>query len=194
MYNDFWKEFDTMNRLKELRKKEGLTQEELAKKIGVSKITILRWENGERQIKPDKIEQLTNHFMVNEAYLLGYSDYRNQLEELADSDKGTDLGNGMKGFSQEDLNQIFLKNKNKDKENFINFLTVHDLALSNDDIDKVTDLIKSLSDTNKKILNNLVTAGDIEKLKELKDGDFSNLFTYSSTWSNKYNSLKNTDN
>ncbi|HFI0377029.1 TPA: helix-turn-helix transcriptional regulator, partial [Streptococcus suis] len=47
-----------MNRLKELRKEKKLTQEELASEIGVSKITILRWENGERQIKPDKAQAL----------------------------------------------------------------------------------------------------------------------------------------
>ncbi|HEM4954003.1 TPA: helix-turn-helix transcriptional regulator, partial [Streptococcus suis] len=63
-----------MNRLKELRKEKKLTQEELASEIGVSKITILRWENGERQIKPDKAQALADHFGVNKAYLLGYSD------------------------------------------------------------------------------------------------------------------------
>ena len=40
-----------MNRLKELHKDRKLTQAQLADKIGVSKITILRWENNERQIK-----------------------------------------------------------------------------------------------------------------------------------------------
>lgn len=177
-----------MIRLKKLRKEKKLTQDELAREIGVSKITILRWENEERQIKPDKIQQLADYFMVSEAYLLGYSDYRNQLEQIADSE-GTDLGNGLKGFSQKDLNKIF-QNKNSHKDSFMNFLRVHDLALSNDDIDRVIDLIKSLSDTNKKILNNLVTARDIKRLKELKDGDFSNLFAYSTEWSDKYNSLK----
>jgi XRE family transcriptional regulator len=112
-----------MNKLKELRKKEGLTQEELAKEIGVSKITILRWENGERQIKPDKIQQLADYFMVSKAYLLGYSDYKTP--------------------SREDLNQ------NSFKENFINSLTIHDLVLSNDEIDNVIDLIQSLSTANK---------------------------------------------
>lgn len=61
-----------MNRLKILRKEKKLTQDELAREIGVSKITVLRWENGERQIKPDKIQQLANYFEVSEAYLLGY--------------------------------------------------------------------------------------------------------------------------
>lgn len=63
-----------MNRLKELRKEKKLTQEELAGEIGVSKITILRWENGERQIKPDKAQALADYFEVNPAYLLGFTD------------------------------------------------------------------------------------------------------------------------
>lgn len=61
-----------MNKLKILRKEKKLTQDELAREIGVSKITVLRWENGERQIKPDKIQQLAKYFEVSEAYLLGY--------------------------------------------------------------------------------------------------------------------------
>lgn len=35
-----------MENLAELRRKAGLTQEELGRKIGVSKWTILRWEKG----------------------------------------------------------------------------------------------------------------------------------------------------
>lgn len=176
-----------MNRLKQLRKEKGLTQNKLAKEISVHYRTLQNWENNKGQIKPEKLQQLAEYFEVSDAYLLGYSDFRTPIEQIA-SIKGNDLGNGMTAISQEDLNKISYK------DSFMNFLKVHDLALSNDDIDKVIDLIRSLNDTNTKILNNSVTAGDIEKLKELKDGDFSNLFTYSSTWSNKYNSLKNTDN
>ena len=53
-----------MNRLKELRKEKKLTQKELADKINVSKITVLRWENGERQIKPDKAQQLADFLVL----------------------------------------------------------------------------------------------------------------------------------
>ena len=63
-----------MNRLKELRKEKKLTQKELADKINVSKITVLRWENGERQIKPDKAQALADFFGVSIAHLLGYED------------------------------------------------------------------------------------------------------------------------
>ena len=63
-----------MNRLKELRKEKKLTQKELADKINVSKITVLRWENGESQIKTDKAEKLADFFGVSVGYLLAYDD------------------------------------------------------------------------------------------------------------------------
>lgn len=176
-----------MNRIKELRKEKKLTQQDVANAMGVSRRGFQKWENGDSQLKPEKLQQLAEYFEVSDAYLLGYSDFRNPIEQTL-SIQGKDLGDGMFSISQTDLNQSSLK------PNFIKFSQAHDLALSNDDIDKVIDLIKSLSDTNTKILNNLVTDGDIKKLKKLKDGDFSKLFTYSSNWSNKYNNLKNTDN
>ena len=51
-----------MNRLKELRQEKKLTQQEIANKIGVTKRTYIYWEKGERQIKPDKAQQLANIF------------------------------------------------------------------------------------------------------------------------------------
>ena len=64
-----------MNRLKELRKEKKLTQKELADKINVSKLTISRWERGERVPKSDKAQALADFFGVNTAYLLGYLDF-----------------------------------------------------------------------------------------------------------------------
>lgn len=72
-----------MNRLKELRKDRGLTQSQLAEKIGVSKITVLRWENNERQIKPDKAQLLADYFGVEVPYLLGYDVGLTPVKDLA---------------------------------------------------------------------------------------------------------------
>ncbi len=72
-----------MNRLKELRQEKKLTQEELAQKINVTKLTISRWERGERLPKSDKAQELADFFGVNTAYLLGYSDFpARNLKEL----------------------------------------------------------------------------------------------------------------
>lgn len=70
-----------MNRLKILRKEKGETQDQVAEVAGVSKRSYIYWENGERQIKPDKAQALADHFGVPVGYLLGYEDkeYRNAL-------------------------------------------------------------------------------------------------------------------
>lgn len=83
-----------MNRLKELRKEKGLTQQELANELKIPPRTYQRLENGESQIKPDKAKQLADFFGVSEGYLLGYTNNRfgaNQIvkaieEKLSASD------------------------------------------------------------------------------------------------------------
>lgn len=61
-----------MNRLKELRQSKKKTQQELADIVGVTKRTYIYWEQGERQIKPDKAQTLADYFGVDVPYLLGY--------------------------------------------------------------------------------------------------------------------------
>ncbi|HEP1794315.1 TPA: helix-turn-helix transcriptional regulator [Streptococcus suis] len=61
-----------MNRLKILRKEKGETQDQVAEVAGVSKRSYIYWENGERQIKPDKAQALADYFGVSVGYLLGY--------------------------------------------------------------------------------------------------------------------------
>lgn len=181
------------NRLKKLRIKSGFSQKDFYEKIISSKLglnitlrTYQNWEKPENEIKSKPALLLADYFMVDVNYLLGISDYRNPFEQLANSE-GTNLGNGITGFSQTDLNQVSYK------DSFMNFLKLHDFDLSNDDIDKIINLVQSLSDTNKKLLNNIVMTKDIDKLEELKNGDFSSLFNYNSNWSDKYNTLKDSD-
>ena len=76
-----------MNRLKELRKQKGLTQQGLANEISVSKITVLRWENEERQIKPEKAQQLADYFGVSVGYLLGYEEAKTLENILKDAEE-----------------------------------------------------------------------------------------------------------
>ncbi|QXF27074.1 hypothetical protein VB13_06295 [Streptococcus pyogenes] len=66
-------ETHNMNRIKELRKEKGLTQQDLAEEIYVHYRTIQRWEN-EHKIALDQAQLLADHFDVSVAYLLGYSD------------------------------------------------------------------------------------------------------------------------
>lgn len=61
-----------MNRLKELRKEKGLTQQGLADDIGVHFRTLQNWENGKADIKSDKAQALADYFDVSVGYLLGF--------------------------------------------------------------------------------------------------------------------------
>ncbi|WP_093528907.1 helix-turn-helix domain-containing protein [Streptococcus macedonicus] len=67
-------------RLKELRKKAGYTQEELAKKIGISKRTLAYWEKGENSIKENKLKILCKTFGVDMPYMLGYNNVKNETD------------------------------------------------------------------------------------------------------------------
>lgn len=69
-----------MNRLKELRKQKGLTQEELANKIGTTKLTISNWENEKHSISSEKAKLLADSFDVSVGYLLGHTDFRDGQE------------------------------------------------------------------------------------------------------------------
>ena len=57
-------------KLRELRKKAGLNQTQLAEKIGVSLLTLFRWEKGERQPRVEDIRKLANALNVSENDLL----------------------------------------------------------------------------------------------------------------------------
>ena len=58
-------------KLKELRIHSGLTQKQLAKRMGVSKSVISYYELQERSPSPEILIQLTSIFHVSSDYLLG---------------------------------------------------------------------------------------------------------------------------
>lgn len=60
-----------MNNLRNLREQKNLTLVEVAEKIGVSKLTVLKWEHGTSQISIGKAKRLAEYFGVSVGYLLG---------------------------------------------------------------------------------------------------------------------------
>lgn len=120
------------NRLKELRlskefkDKIGMTQQEIADEIGVTKRTYIYWEQGERPIKPDKAKQLADFFGVSVGYLLGFTESKVDKEtENIDHErftKGFDKILSLTGYtSQEELISSLIQSFNPEKfaENFI---------------------------------------------------------------------------
>lgn len=59
------------NVLKELRIKSGLTQQEMADKLNISRSSIGMYENGEREPSFELLETIADYFNVDMNYLLG---------------------------------------------------------------------------------------------------------------------------
>lgn len=133
-----------MNRLKELRKRKKMTQQELANIIGVTKLTILRWEKGNRQIKSDKAQQLAEYFNVSVGYLLGYEDNNsfvssvvNEVDLLDPDDNTNNLNSDLKNKinlvknliseEQSDREEDYRKTIVKDSYNLLKGLDLDDV-------------------------------------------------------------------
>ena len=57
--------------LRSLREKSGLTQEQLAERLLVTRQAVSRWENGETQPNPETLKLLSREFNVSINTLLG---------------------------------------------------------------------------------------------------------------------------
>lgn len=69
-------------RLRELRIKSGLTQNEIASKLGVSGQTILNWENKIYEPKISQLIELADLFGVSIDYLVERKSMPNRIEDL----------------------------------------------------------------------------------------------------------------
>lgn len=60
-----------MNIIKELRKKKGIQQKELAIAIGVSRPTVSEWESNKKDPSGERLKKLAAYFDVDELTILG---------------------------------------------------------------------------------------------------------------------------
>ena len=76
------------SKLRELRKKRGISQEDLAKVLGVTKSTISKYELGQREPDINAILKISEQFGASVEYLLGVVDEDGLLtpEGIADPD------------------------------------------------------------------------------------------------------------
>lgn len=94
-------------RIKQLREDKGLTQEDIAKKIGVAIQTIYKYENEiVTNIPLDKLEKIAKALQTTPAYLMGWED---NAEKPSKTNKISDTGQRIKekrllaGISIEEL-------------------------------------------------------------------------------------------
>lgn len=70
MINDQNNPLDLAGRLQQLRKQRGLSQEELAGRLGVSRQAVSKWESAQAQPELEKLLALSDFFAVSCDYLL----------------------------------------------------------------------------------------------------------------------------
>ena len=67
-------------RLRLLRHESNLSQQDLAKILGISKSSINMYERGEREPGLETLEAIADFFNIDMAFLLGKSDCRNAYQ------------------------------------------------------------------------------------------------------------------
>ena len=105
---------DMQEIIKNRRRELGLTLEDVARRVGVSRATVLRWETGEiRNLGRDKIAALASALTVSPEYLLGWTDDPNIK-------MGADIASATADLSPEELQSVlnyiaFLKSQRRGK-------------------------------------------------------------------------------
>ncbi len=65
---------DFKDRLKQLREQKGMTQDDLAQRLQITKSAVSGWERGERHPRFDMLDEVADIFDCDINYLLGNSD------------------------------------------------------------------------------------------------------------------------
>ena len=72
-----------MLQIKNLRKEKNITQEQLAEKFEVDRVTVSRWENGVNDPPIEALVEMSEMFEVTTDYLLGKTSIRTPITTIA---------------------------------------------------------------------------------------------------------------
>lgn len=74
-------------RLRSLREEKGITQEEIAKLLHLSRSTIVKMETAHQDIKPGHLQNLARFYETSADYILGLTEVRRAAETLPACDE-----------------------------------------------------------------------------------------------------------
>lgn len=104
-------------RIKKLRSEKGITQQQLADKIGVSRATVAGYESRGKEPPYDTLQKIANYFNVSTDYLLGNTEEKSPADKIKKAlTDDPELSDAWEKISQrEDLQLLFKQTKDMDK-------------------------------------------------------------------------------
>ena len=105
-------------RLLQLRKASKLTQDELSKKIGVSRSAVGMYEKGEREPDFDTLERFADFFNVDTDYLTGRSDKTTMIPESGYYTNPETAASAQEMFDDPDMQFLYDMKRNMDPARF----------------------------------------------------------------------------
>lgn len=137
-------------RIKEKRLQKKYTLEKLANEIGVTKSTVLKYENGSIAIPSDKIEKIAKALKVSPGFLMGWEENtiitKEEFLSLANERYLGEIDKKKENIGKyflEDYSIVELVDKIKSLKNY---KTIYDLLFSNLTKEESKELLKSISE------------------------------------------------
>nr|WP_296039224.1 helix-turn-helix transcriptional regulator [uncultured Enterocloster sp.] len=118
------KDIELGTRIKKIRQSRGMTQLDLAKKIGTSQTAIALWESGNRSMSFEVIDRISIALSVSASYLLfGEKDFKDDIPDESSSMSNLTVAAHFDGdeFTEEELEDIrkyaeFVKSRRKKEQ------------------------------------------------------------------------------
>lgn len=104
-------------RLRKLRKENNMTQEDVAKKLGITRAAVGLYEQGKRNVDNETLMKLSDIFGVSVDYLLGGTNERSSADKIKKAlTDDPELSDAWEKISQrEDLQLLFKQTKDMDE-------------------------------------------------------------------------------
>ncbi len=101
------------DRIKQLRNEKGITQDDLASYLRISRSTVAGYETGKRKPDTDTLQKIVEYFDVSVDYILGLTDERTPADKikkaLSDDPELADFWDKLS--QREDLQLLFKQTK-----------------------------------------------------------------------------------
>ncbi|WP_252306504.1 helix-turn-helix domain-containing protein [Streptococcus pseudopneumoniae] len=123
-----------------MREKEEISQDQLAKILGVNLRTLQRWESGETSIRTKNATQLADYFGVSVGYLLGYEMNLKEAHEK------------LKEFNStlptvKEFDEVLFEKQEKRFKRFVQFVSDEEMKIKDRNLVLIFNLLVSSDET-----------------------------------------------